>query len=106
MHKSAAAQPDPTRLMKARYSAWVKRLPKYLRATSHPDNSALQVRRLDLGTGNSSQQRGGEGGYGGLTREPAAAVSACRGGIICQQLVSCVVVYNMNQTTALCRYGA
>jgi SEC-C motif-containing protein len=42
-HKSAAAHPDPESLLRARYSAFVKRVPKFLRATSHPDNPALKV---------------------------------------------------------------
>eukprot|EP00775_Hariotina_reticulata_P012708 gene12708-12838_t len=42
-HKSRAPAPDsPEKLVRARYSAFVKREFKFLRATSHPDNPALK----------------------------------------------------------------
>jgi SEC-C motif-containing protein len=42
-HKSSALAPDsPEKLIRARYSAFVKRDFKFLRDTSHPDNPALK----------------------------------------------------------------
>lgn len=56
-HKSAAAHPStPERLVQARYSAFVKKVPKYLRTTSHPDNPALQGSKTTIDDGAGGQQ--------------------------------------------------
>lgn len=55
-HKSAVLAPDtPEKLVKARYSACVKRDAKFLRSTSHPDNPALKGSSATLADGTTKQ---------------------------------------------------
>ena len=54
---AGAAAPDAERLMRSRYSAYVRHLPDYLRATWHPDTRPAEL-SLDDAPGQRTQWLG------------------------------------------------